>query len=146
MAPILEEMENRIRGALGGYTEVLSYVDDIQVRIYDAERSEGPRVERKEMGEQWLTIADTIMKEVGREYGLPLEDDKHERLVLGCPVGRKKKRGRKGMEQKWIKWLGIIFDENLDFEDHWSHRIATARYLIGAIGSIGYSRWGMSPR
>src|SRR6266576_2592196 len=85
------------------------------------------------------------MKEVGMEWNLPLEDDKHERLVLGCPLGRKKRKGKEGRGQKWVKWLGIIFDEDLNFDQHW-HRIAAARRLLGAIGGVGNSKCGMSPR
>src|SRR6266576_2477240 len=139
MAPILENMERRIRGALGGYTKILSHVDDIQVGIYDAGRQGTDSKGKREMGDQWLEIADTLMKEVGEEWNLPLEDDKHERLVLGCLLGWKKRKGKEGKEQKWVKWLGIIFDRELNFDPHWDYRIAAAWRLLGAIEGVGNS-------
>jgi len=57
---------------------------------------------------------------VAQENHLPLEESKHEKLVL-----RDRKRNKKA-EVKWVKWLGIILDESLTFEKHWRSHIAKA--------------------
>jgi hypothetical protein len=49
---------------------------------------------------------------IAAENHLPLEDSKHERLVL------RNKRRKKNKEVKWVKWLGIIMDESLTFREH----------------------------
>lgn len=54
-----------------------------------------------------LGRVDKIVNWVEKEKHLPLEDSKHEKLVLG----EKKRRIKK--EVKWVKWLGLIPDENL---------------------------------
>ena len=59
----------------------------------------------------------------------------------GC--GRKKNR-KNGFAEK-VKWLGVILDDRLDFKEHWRHRIGKARSLLGALGGVGNSKWGMSP-
>ena len=42
---------------------------------------------------------------------IPLEDLKHERLVLG---DRRKKKA----EVKWVEWPVIIMDKSLSFREH----------------------------
>ena len=59
----------------------------------------------------------------------------------GC--GRKKNR-KNGFAEK-VKWLGVVLDDRLDFKEHWRHRIGKARSLLGALGGVGNSKWGMSP-
>ena len=44
-----------------------------------------------------------------------------------------------------MKWLGIILDETLQFDHHWKSRIDKARKLLGTLGGIGSSQWGISP-
>ena len=77
---------------------------------------------------------------MAEERALPLEETKEERLIL--KVGRKK--GREN-ERKWIKWLGIILDDQLEFDIHWKARIEKARKMLGALNGIGNSQWGISP-
>ena len=60
-----------------------------------------------------LDEADKIVNRIAAENHLPLEDSKHERLVL------QKKRRRKNKDVKWVKWLGIIMDESLTLKEHW---------------------------
>ena len=46
---------------------------------------------------------------------MPTAPDKYERLVIRGGEGWKKiKKG----ETKWVKWLGIIMDEDLSFNSH----------------------------
>ena len=82
-----------------------------------------------------------VVKEVGGESGLPLAEDNEEGVILR---GRSGRRGRRGV-CKNVKWLGVILDEDLDFGTHWETWIAEARSLLGALGGVGSSRWGMSP-
>ena len=86
---------------------------------------------------------DEVVGEVSKEWGMPTAPDKHERLVIRSSEGRKKRRGG---EAKWVKWLGIILDEDLSFDDHWQKRIEKARSLLGALKEAGNSEWGLSPR
>ena len=76
---------------------------------------------------------------MARERNLPLERSKHERLIL-----RGQKRRKKGDVQK-AKWLGVILDENLNFELHWRDRIARARKMLGNLTGCGKGLWGLSP-
>ena len=125
MAPILTEMERRIKEKLPGIAvEFSSYVED-----------------RRERMEELLERVSVVLKEVAAEHGLPLAEDKEERLVLRCRTGR---RGRRGVAEK-VKWLGVILDEDLDFGQHWEYRIGKARSLLGALDGVGSSKWGMSP-
>ena len=82
-----------------------------------------------------------VLKEVADERGLPLAEDKEERLILRSGGGR---RGKRGLCEK-VKWLWVILDEDLDFGPHWETRIAKARNLLGALDRVRSSRCGMSP-
>lgn len=57
-----------------------------------------------------------VVTEVAAEFQLPLATDKEESIVLRGGCGRKKRRG--GMVEK-VKWLGVILDDCLDFQEHW---------------------------
>lgn len=70
-----------------------------------------------------------------------LAEDKEERLILRNPSGR---RGRRGIGEK-VKWLGVILYDELDFGPDWDHTISKAKNLLGALDSVGKSKWGMSP-
>ena len=61
-----------------------------------------------------------LLNEVAAERGLPLVEDKEERLILWSGGGR---RERREVSEK-VKWLGVILDEDLDFGPHWETRIA----------------------
>ena len=143
MAPILKEMEKRIKWELGVDIDLPSYVDDIHLGIYDW-KHRGPRMEETgeddNAAEELMDRANRVLKEVAEERGLSLEESKEERLIL--KVGRKKGRGK---ERKCIKWLGIILDDQLEFDIHWKARIEKARKMLGALNGIGNSQWGISP-
>ena len=47
------------------------------------------------------------------ECNLPLEIDKGETLHL------RKSRKKKSADRRYVKWLGVIFDDSLDFDMHW---------------------------
>ena len=79
---------------------------------------------------------------VAAEPRLPLAADKEESVVLRGGCGRKKRR-KSGLNEK-VKWLGLILDDRLDFKEHWRHQIGKSRSLLGALGGVGNSRWGMS--
>jgi len=59
-----------------------------------------------------LDEVDKIVNRIAVENHFPLEDSKHEWLVL------KKKSRKKNKDVKWVKWLGIILDESLTFNEH----------------------------
>ena len=59
-----------------------------------------------------------VIKEVAEEFGLPLEDSKEEHLLL-----KRNNQRKGGRVKKWVKWLGIILDEDLEFDVHWKSRI-----------------------
>lgn len=83
-----------------------------------------------------------MVTEVAGEHGLPLATDKEESMVLRGGEGRKARRN--GLVEK-VKWLGVILVEGLEFAEHWRYRMAKARSLLGALRSVGNSRWGMNP-
>ena len=96
MAPILEEMERRVREEVGVEIELPSYVDDIHLGIYDTYRR-GARIHDAQAdGEgvrELLTRAEKVVKEVATERGLPLEPEKEEKLILR-KGGRRNKRNK----------------------------------------------------
>ena len=144
MAPILTEMERRIKEEVPGVgVEFPSYVDNLHCGLYEDGRAvrDLQGVDRKERMEELLDRVSFVLKEVAAERGLPLAEDKEERLVLRSKNGR---RGRRGVAEK-VKWLGVILDEDLDFGQHWEYRIGKARGLLGALDGVGSSKWGMSP-
>jgi len=85
-----------------------------------------------------LDEADKIVIRIAAENYLPLEDSKHEPLVL------QKKSRRKNKDMKWVKWLGIIIDESLIFKEHWKARIKKARAMHTQFNGLGNSQWGIS--
>ena len=133
----MEDLERKVSISLGRDVEVFSYVDEIYVGGYGKSREE----EEEQLG--WVQRVDEVVGEVFREWRMPTAPDKHERLVVGGAEGQKKKRN-KGM--KWVKWLGIILDEDLTFDNPWQKRIKKARNLLGALKGVGNSEWGLSPK
>ena len=145
VAPILGEMERRVREeVLGVVVEFPSYVDDLHCGIYDARRGtlRADEVDKRENMNSLLDRVGVVVKEVAEEYKLPLAEEKTERIVLR---GHQVKKRRKGADMERVKRLGVILDEDLDFDAHWVSRIDKARKLLGAISGMGSNRWGMSP-
>ena len=62
-----------------------------------------------------------------------------ERLIF-----RSKRKGKR-KDVKWVKWLGIIVNEDLLFDHHWKSQISKARKLLGILSRIGSTNWGISP-
>ena len=90
-----------------------------------------------------LEGVDKMVVEIAKNWNLPLEKEKHEKIVFnskGVGSGRRKKRS----EVEKVKWLGIIVDETLDFDHHWKSRIAKAKQLLRSLSSMGSSQWGIS--
>ena len=117
MAPILTEMERRIKEKIPGIVvEFPSYVDNLHCGLYDKGRATRGRdeVDRRERMEELLERVSVVLIELAAEHRLPLAEDKEERLVLQSKSGR---RGRRGVAEK-VKWLEVILDENLDFGQH----------------------------
>ena len=117
--------------------ELPSYVDDIHLGIYDwTGKAAGTRDDGLYHNEEELLTRDcTIITEVAAEFELPLEDSKEESLILR-PRGQRKRE----KERKWVKWLGIILDEDLEFDVHWKKRIDKARKMLEALNGIETSR------
>ena len=122
MAPIMEDLERKVLISMGREVEVFSYVDDIHIGVYGKSRGE----EEEHGG--WMGRMDEVMREVSKEWGMPMAPDKYEKLVMQEAEGRKRKRMK---EVKWVKWLGIILDEDLSFDTHWQKWIEKARSLPG---------------
>ena len=136
MAPILKDMEQHLSEATGLHIEVPSYVDDIMVCVLDPDGIE----DIKEV----LEGVDKIVRETAKNWNLPLEKKKYEKIVFnpkGVGSGRRKKRS----EVEKIKWLSIIVDETLNFDHHWKSRIAKGKQLLGSLSSMESSQWGISP-
>ena len=136
MAPILEEIESTIAQDLQLNIEIPSYVDDILICVLD---TEGKMEMKKGLGE-----VDTVVNRVAAKWNLPLEKEKLEEIVFN-PGGRGSGRKKKRAETERVQWLGIIIDENLEFDHHRKSRIEKVRKLLGALSGIGNSQWGISP-
>ena len=54
--------------------------------------------------------------------------------------------GRKGKNAEKVKWLGVILDSNLRFEEHIASRVKRARQILGNLNKLGSSTWGMTSR
>ena len=143
MAPILEEMECRVKEEVGRVdVHFPSYVDDLHCGLYD-KRAAGEEETKRERMQDLIARIQRVVTEVAAERRLPLAADKEESMVLRGDCGRKKRR-KNGLAEK-VKWLGVILDDRLDFKGHWRHRIGKARSLLEALGGVGNSRWGMGP-
>ena len=135
MAPILDEIESRLtqESAWRGKTldvKCPSFVDDIMASLMDWEGTRDmSRLIEKIKG---------IVEEIPSKWNLSLETSKTESLIL------KRRRKRGGI--CYVKWLGIILDDTLQFDIHWQARIKKARNLLGAFNSIGTSQYGISLR
>ena len=143
MAPKLEEMECRVKEKVGRVdVEFPSYVDKLHCGLYDRRGAGVPKVQQERM-QDLVARVQRVVAEVAAEQRLPLAVDKEESIVLRGGCGRKKKR-RNGLAEK-IKWLGVVLDDRLDFKEHCRHQIGKAPSLLGALVSVGNSKWGMSP-
>ena len=91
-----------------------------------------------------LREVDMEINRVAAKWNLPLEKEKHEEIVFN-PGGRGSGRKNKRAETERVKWLGIIIDENLEFDHHWKSMIEKARQLQRALSGIGNSQWRISP-
>ena len=143
MAAILERMEEELRsraglGAGAGRadavvdTEFPSFVDDMcaDIVIWENCNNNMQRVEAN---------VKRIVREVAEECNLPIETDKEEVLYM------RRSLNKRNADPKWVKCLGVIFDDSLDFDMHWKSRIAKARKALGALSGVGGSQWGMCP-
>ena len=143
MAPILEEMERRVKEEVGKVdVQFPSYVDNLHCGQYDKWVA-GEEEDKRERMQDLVTRVQRVVAEVAAEQRLPMAADKEESMVLRGGCGRKKRR-KNGLTEK-VKWLRVILDDRLDFKQQWRHRIGKARLLLGALGGVGNSRWGMSP-
>ena len=116
MAPILEEMERRVREEVGRVdVQFASYVDDLHCGLYDR-RVAGDEEAKGERMQDLVARVQRVVTELAAEQRLPLAADKEESMVLrgGC---RRKIRRKNGLAEK-VKWQGVILDERLDFKEH----------------------------
>ena len=142
MAPILEEMERRVKEEVGRVeVQLPSYVDDLHCGLYDR-RGAGEQEDKHERMQDLIARVQGVVAEVAAEQRLPLAANKEESMVLRGGCGRKKRR-RNGLTEK-VKWLGVILDDSLDFKEHWRHRIGKARSLLWALSGVDNSKWGMN--
>ena len=122
----------------GVLVEFPSYVNNLYCGLYD-ECTSCWRMEEVERRKEMVYLVDRVslvFKEVGTEPGLPLVENKEERLVLrgdgGC-------RGRRGVCNK-VKRLSVIMYKDLDFCAQCEARIDTACSLLCALARVGSSR------
>ena len=143
MAPILEEIERRVREEVGRVDiQFPSYVDALHCGLYDG-RVAGEEEAKRERMQDLVARVQRVVTEVAAEQRLPLAADKEESMVLRGGCGGKKRR-KNGLAEK-VKWLGVILDDSLDFKEHWRHRIGKARSLLEALSCVGNSEWAMGP-
>jgi len=135
MPLIITKMEEALKNRWPAFDlELPSYVDDLHLGVSRWERIMARGIKMDEV----LDEANKIVNRIAAENHLPLEDSKHERLVL------QKKSRKKNKDVKWMKWLGIIMDESLTFKEHWKARIRKARAMLAQFNRLGNSQWGIS--
>lgn len=118
MAPIIMKMEEVINEVAPYNNELLSYIDDLYVNICNWNRIHVDM-------ELLLKRIDAVVYRVAKENHLPLEESKHEKLVL------RKKRRQKNKDVRLVKWIRIIMDASLSFKEYWKSRIAKAKKMLG---------------
>ena len=107
MAPILEEMERRVKEEVGRVkVQFPSYVDDLHCGLYDMRGAEEEEVKCERM-QDLVTRVQRVVAEVAAEQELPLAADKEESMVLRGGWGRKKNR-KNGIAEK-VRWLGLFW-------------------------------------
>jgi len=135
MAPIMTKMEEALKREWPCWDlELPSYVDDLQLGVSIWQRGMARGIDLDRI----LKEAYGIVNRIAAENYLPLEDSKHERLVL------QKKRRRKNKDVKWVKWLRIIIDISLTFRKHWKAQIKKARGMLAQFSGLRNSHWGIS--
>ena len=107
--------------------EVNSYVDDLALSIMD--------IEGRFNIERMVMKGGEIMSRIAREDGIPLEKSKEETIIFG-------RKGRKG---ETVKWLGVILDTKLKFEEHLKARVKRATQMLGNLKGLGNSACGLTP-
>ena len=127
---MIRKMEIVIREVAPYDNKLQSYIDDLHVNICNWNQIHVNM-------ELLLKRIDKVVNRIDKENHLPLEESKHETLMV-----RKKKR-QNNMDMKWVKWIVIIMDESLSFKEHWKFRIAKARKILGQLNGLGNSMWGM---
>jgi len=136
MAPIISKMEEALNNRWPMLDfELPLYVADLHlgVSIWDQTQARSIQIELL------LEEADGIVNRIAAENYLPLEDSKHERLVL------RNMRRKKNKDVKWVKWLGIIMDtKSLTFKGHCKSRIKKVRAMLAQFNGLGNSQWGIS--
>ena len=132
IAPILEKLEEKLRenaGAGAGASgvraeaqvdvELPSFVDDMCTDIVVWEG--GCNMDRVEANVK------RVVRELAEECQMPIETDKEGVLHL------RTSRNKRNADRKYVKWLGVIFDDSLDFDMHWKSRLAKARKALGVV-------------
>ena len=124
IVPIIKKLEIAIKEVALCDNKLPSYVDDRHVNICNWNRI------HINIG-LLLKKIDEVVNRVAKVNHLPLEELKHETLVL------RKKRRKKNKDVKWVKWIGIIMDKSLSFKEHWKSRIAKTRRMLGRLNGLG---------
>lgn len=134
IAPIIRKMGVEVRRTAGPWdNELPSYVDDLHLNICIWNRTHAGL----DMN-LILERADKAVHKVAEECYLPLEDSKHERLVL------RQNRRKENSEVRTVKWVGLVMDESLSFKEHWKERLGKAKRLLGSLNGLGNANWGLS--
>ena len=95
MAPILEEMERRVKEEVGRVdVQFPSYVDDLRCRLYDRRGTGGEEVKREKM-QDLVARVQRVVTEVAAEHWLPLAPIRKNRWFL---EGAAEERRTGGME------------------------------------------------
>lgn len=117
-----------------------SYVNDRPYGLYDRWKVIDAEDKHERM-QDLVGRVQRVVVEVATEHRLSLAGDKEESIALKGDCWWNKRRY--GDFEK-LKWLGVIFEDCLDFKEHWQNRIGKARPLLGALGGVGNSRRGMN--
>ena len=75
------------------------------------------------------------MREIAETDGIPLEPEKEETIVFR----------RKGRKAEKVKWLGIILDSELQFQEHLIESVKRARQMLGNLNKSRQQLLGLEP-
>ena len=122
MAPILKKLKARLRENAGVRARVgagnragAEVVVETDVELPSFVNNMCADIIVWERGCNMNRVEDNVKRtvwEVAEECQLPIETDKEEVLHLRTT------RKRRNTERKYVKWLGVIFDDSLEFDMH----------------------------
>ena len=107
--------------------EINSYVDYLALSITDMDGTSNM--------EKMVKKGSEILVRIAEADGIPLKKAKEETIIFG----------KKGRKEETVKWLGIILDSEMKFQEHLNTRVKRAIQMLGNLRGVGNSAWRLTP-